>query len=72
MVFNKYIDFFFIKFPIIFPVLYLSSLFFFPEKSSLVALATMLVLAEPHFGATWTVFFDKKMRFLARENFFIL
>ena len=30
----------------------------------------MLVLAEPHFGATWTVFFDKKMRFLARENFF--
>jgi hypothetical protein len=49
---NK-IDFFFIKFPIIFPILYCACLYLFPNYEYLILLFTILILAEPHFGATW-------------------
>jgi len=68
MIFNKYTDLFFIKFPIFLPVMYLSALFIFPNYGTAIALVTMLLLAEPHFGATWTIFFDKKMFLLAIDQ----
>jgi len=59
MIFQKKIDFWLIKFPIIFPTIYLSILFFFPEYENFLIFFTILLLAEPHFGATWTIFFNK-------------
>ena len=50
---NKFIDFYFIKFPIIFPILYFSCLTLFPGYENFVILFTLIFLAEPHFGATW-------------------
>ena len=72
-IFNNRVDFLLIKFPILFPVLYLSALFVFPNYGMLIAFVTLIALAEPHFGATWSVFFDKRMRGLAmQKNYFSL
>lgn len=68
-VFNKNLDFFLIKFPIIFPIMYMSFLFSFPDKGYIIAFVTLLLLGEPHFGATWTMFFEKKMRVYAKKNY---
>ena len=68
VIYDKQIDFFFIKFPVIFPIIYLSTLFAVPQYGSVIAFITLITLAEPHFGATWSVFFDKKMRCYARQN----
>ena len=46
-------DTFLIKFPIIFPIIYFFSLSIFPEHENLILFTTLLLLAEPHFGATW-------------------
>jgi len=35
---------------------------------NMLALITLLLLGEPHFGATWTIFFDKKIREYAYVN----
>jgi len=59
---QRHIDLAFIKFPVFFPLIYLLFLHKFPEHESVIALLTMGFLAEPHFGATWTVFFDKNVR----------
>jgi len=48
-----------IKFPIIFPILYGLSLFFFPYFEKEIILITILILAETHFGATWPFFINK-------------
>jgi hypothetical protein len=50
---------FFIKFPIIFPILYGTFLFLFPQYETELILITLLVLAETHFGATWPFFLAK-------------
>jgi len=56
---NKKFDFFFIKFPIIFPIVYFLALISFPNYENLIILTTIFLLAEPHFGATWPFFFHK-------------
>ena len=50
---------FFVKFPIIFPVIYLTVLYSFPSLETHLIFFTILILAETHFGATWPFFLDK-------------
>ena len=49
-------EFLFVKFPIIFSILYFFVLFYFPNFETLLIFTTILILAEPHFGATWPFF----------------
>ena len=49
----------FIKFPIIFPIIYGSILFIFPQYETELILITILLLAETHFGATWPFFLSR-------------
>lgn len=73
IIFDKKIDFIFIKFPAIFPIIYLCALYALPQYGSVIAFLALITLAEPHFGATWSIFFDKNMRTYAKNNkiFFI-
>tara|TARA_Y100000816_G_C26000358_1_gene522685 strand:- start:11 stop:940 length:930 start_codon:yes stop_codon:yes gene_type:complete len=50
---------FFVKFPIFFPILYLTVLYLFPSFETQLIFLTILLLAETHFGATWPFFLDK-------------
>ena len=50
---------FFVKFPILFPLLYLTVLYTFPSFETHLIFLTILILAETHFGATWPFFLDK-------------
>ena len=50
---------FFVKFPIIFPLVYLTVLYSFPSFETHLIFLTILILAETHFGATWPFFLDK-------------
>ena len=52
IIISKISDTFLIKFPIIFPIIYFFSLSSFPEHENLILFTTLLLLAEPHFGAT--------------------
>lgn len=70
MIFSKSLDIFLIKFPILFLFTYLLLLFLFPEKEQLTSLLVMLFFAEPHFGATWTLFSDKNLRSYAKKRKF--
>ena len=56
---NKNFDLMFIKFPIIFPIMYGLILFKFPQYENILIFTTLLVLAETHFGATWPFFLNK-------------
>ena len=56
---NKNFDLMFIKFPIIFPIIYGLILFTFPQHENILIFVTLLLLAEPHFGATWPFFLNK-------------
>ncbi len=56
---NKNFDLFFIKFPIVFPLIYGTILFTFPQYENILIFSTLLLLAEPHFGATWPLFLNK-------------
>ena len=49
----------FIKFPIIFPIVYVSVLYLFPNLESELIFITILLLAETHFGATWPFLLNK-------------
>jgi len=69
---NKKIDFWFIKFPIIFPIIYFSILYFFPNSESYLIVLTILLLAEPHFAATWPIFINKKNTQYIQKNKFSL
>ena len=60
MVVSNKFDFFFIKFPLVFPIIYLCFLNIFPEYEKFIILFTILFLAEPHFAATWPFMIDKK------------
>ncbi len=50
---------FFVKFPILFPLIYLTVLYSFPSFETHLIFLTILILAETHFGATWPFFLDK-------------
>ena len=50
---------FFVKFPILFPLVYLIVLYSFPSFEAHLIFFTILILAETHFGATWPFFLDK-------------
>ena len=50
---------FFVKFPILFPLLYLTILYSFPSFETQLVFITILLLAETHFGATWPFFLSK-------------
>jgi hypothetical protein len=56
---NKNFDLILIKLPIIFPLIYGVILFTFPQYENILIFATLLLLAEPHFGATWPFFLNK-------------
>jgi len=56
---NKKLDLIFIKFPIIFPLVYGIILFNFPQYENILIFTTLLLLAEPHFGATLPFFLNK-------------
>ena len=56
---NKYSDLILIKLPIIFPLIYGVVLYSFPNYENILIFATLLLLAEPHFGATWPFFLNK-------------
>ena len=47
-----------VKFPILFPLLYGLILYIFPEFETQLIFITILILAEPHFGATWPFFLN--------------
>ena len=49
----------FVKFPIIFPIIYFLILYFFPQFETHLIFLTILLLAETHFGATWPFFLNK-------------
>ena len=55
--FNKEITL--VKFPIIFPLLYIFILYTFPKYETHLIFLTILLLAETHFGATWPFFLNK-------------
>lgn len=59
-----------VKFPIFFPLIYLTLYFAFPDMNKLLAFAVLLLMAEPHFGATWTLFFDRRVREEAKREFY--
>lgn len=61
-------EFLFVKFPIIFPILYFFVLFYFPNFETLLIFTTILILAEPHFGATWPFFLNKTNHNFINEN----
>jgi hypothetical protein len=58
-IYNNKIDFIFIKFPFIFPAIYFALLYLNPDYEIYIIGFTILLLAEPHFGATYPIFFDK-------------
>jgi len=53
------VEFLFVKFPIILPIIYCIVLFQFPTYETYLIFFTILLLAEPHFGATWPFFINK-------------
>ncbi len=67
---NTYLnkEFFFVKFPIIFPIIYGLILFNFPTFETSLIFLTILLLAEPHFGATWPFFLNKTNYQHVNEN----
>lgn len=55
---SQRLDFFLIKFPIIFPLIYYLLISLFPDYEIYIIFLTILLLAEPHFGATLPHFFS--------------
>lgn len=63
-------QFFLVKFPIIFPIIYGLILFNFPQYETELIVITILLLAETHFGATWPFFLDKmNYQFIKEKRF---
>ncbi len=61
-------EFFLVKFPIIFPILYFFILYTFPNYETELIFITILLLAETHFGATWPFFLDKVNKEFIKEK----
>ena len=59
-IFNKNFDLIFIKFPIVFPIIYGLFLFTFPNYENILIFFALMLFAEPHFGATWPFFLNKE------------
>ena len=57
ILFNK--EVMLVKFPIIFPLIYIFILYTFPSFETQLIFITILLLAETHFGATWPFFLNK-------------
>lgn len=72
IVLNRFLDFSLIKFPIIFPALYLFVLFSYPSYENFLIIFTILVLAETHFGATWPFFLSRNNSKYINQNKFKL
>lgn len=53
------LQFFLVKFPIIFPLVYSLILYSFPQYETELIIITILLLAETHFGATWPFLLNK-------------
>ena len=49
----------FVKFPILFPIIYGTILYTMPSLETQLVFITILILAETHFGATWPFFINK-------------
>ena len=56
---NKIIEFNLVQFPIIFPLIYLYLLTYFPSYENWLIYITIFLLAESHFAATWPFFLDR-------------
>jgi hypothetical protein len=65
-------DLFFIKFPIFLPIIYFIILYNFPSLENFLIIITILLLAEPHFGATWPFFINKINQEYISNNKFLL
>ena len=65
-------DLFFIKFPILLPIIYFLILYNFPSLENFLIITTILLLAEPHFGATWPFFINKINQEYISNNKFLL
>ncbi len=63
-------QFIFVKFPIIFPLIYICTLYLFPSFETELIILTILFLAEPHFGATWPFFLNRINKEYIKENKF--
>ena len=61
-------DFFFLKFPIFFPIIYGCVLYLFPAFETYLIFFTILLLAETHFGATWPFFLNNANLKFLNEN----
>ena len=61
-------EFLFVKFPIIFPIIYGLALFLFPNFETYLIFFTILILAETHFGATWPFFLSKSNKAYIDNN----
>ena len=59
IILSKKLDFHLIKFPILLPIIYFVILYFFPEYENELIIFSILLLAEPHFGATWPFFINQ-------------
>lgn len=66
-------EFLMVKFPIFFPLSYIFLLNQYPNYESYIIFITLLILAEPHFGATWPFLLYKKNYAVIKErNFFYI
>ena len=62
------LEFNLVKFPIIFPLIYGSILYFLPGLETYLIFFTILLLAETHFGATWPFFLNNANAKFITEN----
>ena len=62
------LEFNLVKFPIIFPLIYGSILYLFPDLETYLIFFTILLLAETHFGATWPFFLNSTNIKFIKEN----
>lgn len=56
---DKLKETFFVKFPITFPIIYITILYSFPQYETSLIFLTIWLLAEPHFAATWPFLINK-------------
>ena len=71
---GKNADFYLIKFPFLFPIIYFIILYSINGSEPYLVFATLLLLAEPHFGATWPFLISSKNYTKIKDNkfYFIL
>ena len=69
---KKHNELLFIKFPFLFPLLYGIFLYIFPDYELHIIFFAILILAEPHFGATWPFFLNQLNKPYISEKKFLL